>query len=303
VILERKGDVIPKITGVLEAHSPNFTYPDKCPSCHTPVEFDPDEVVLRCTAGIVCPAQQLATIANYASRDCMDIQGLGEATIAELLSEGIIRDVSDLYFLEEHHDHLMTLDGWGEASVKKLYNSVKLSKYPTIAQFLQGLGIRGCSEGTSYRLQMHFGCLDRILRASVEELMEVDDIGVTTAQWFYDWVSTPANAKLLHRLIHDCGLQFREQIAPMADHELSGMSIAVTGSFTVRTRDDLIEKLESYGAKIAKSITSKTAMLICGTGGGGKRKDAEAKGVKILDEDLFYQVYPEFIPSVTVTHL
>ena len=304
VLVERMGDVIPKITGTADGmtYRNNIRVPDQCPSCNNPVELFDDEVLLRCNAGMVCPAQQLAAITHFASRDCMDIQGLGESTIAQLLSEGIIRDVSDLYFLEEHNDHLLSLDGWGETSVQKLYTAVRNSKYPTISQFLQALNIRGCSSGTSLRLAYHFGDLDKILRASVEELMQVDDVGVSTAQWFYDWVSTTANAKLLHRLIHDCGLQFRQQIAPDRSHPLSGTSIAITGSLEVMPRDALIQKLESYGVTIAKSITGKTSMLIAGKGGGGKRKDATDKGVQIIDEAVFFEIYPELMPGVTVTY-
>nr|VFJ43663.1 MAG: DNA ligase (NAD+) [Candidatus Kentron sp. DK] len=297
VVIRRAGDVIPEVVRMLPAYRPDgaqpFRMPDRCPVCHSQVARPKGEAVARCSGGLFCPAQRKQAIRHFASRRAMDIEGLGEKLIEQLVDEGLIRSVADLYRLEEAA--LAGLERMGELSAKKLLNALEKSKSTTLAHFLFALGIREVGEATANGLAHHFGSLERLQSATEEALQQAPDVGPIVARHIVTFFSQPHNREVISALQGpQIGVHW-EDLPPAADREeekpLAGQSFVITGTLSAMTREEAKRHLQALGAKVSGSVSGKTAYLIAGADPGSKLAKAEKLEVPILTEAQFLEKY------------
>lgn len=295
VVIRRAGDVIPQVASVVTSQRPKKTqkiiFPAQCPICESPVETVGDEVVARCTGGLICEAQRKEAIRHFVSRKAMDIDGLGDKLVEQLVDEKMITSVADLYHLEE--EPLAALERMGEKSAKNLVAAIEKSKQTTFARFLYSLGIREVGETTARNLAKAFGNLDTLMSTSNEELQSVKDIGPVAAHFVEEFFQQEENRDVIAAL-KNAGVVWDEvQIdRNAADQDqqalpLSGLTFVITGTLSAMSRDEAKEKLQDLGAKVSGSVSSKTFALIAGEAGGSKLSKAESLGVTILDDDAF----------------
>ncbi len=294
IVLERAGDVIPKIVEVLTAERTGnetvFEFPDSCPACGTPVQRTEEEVAVRCV-NVACVSQLKRRIAHYASRNALQIEGLGPATITQLVDKELIRDVADLYALEV--EPLSELDRMGVPSARNLVHQIEQSKTVPVEKVLFGLGIFHVGETVTELLIEHFSSLDALSRATLEEIESVNGIGPQIAESVVNFFSQ--NQPLLDRL-REAGLQcFKVEVEPTRqetsaaiDSFFSGKTFVVTGSLEGMTRTEASKEIKARGGKVTSSVTSKTDYLIAGEGAGSKYTKAEELGIPILTEAEFF---------------
>ena len=289
VVVRRAGDVIPEVVSViLEKRPPNakpFVIPDHCPVCGAKAIRLPGEAVIRCIGGLFCPAQQKQAIMHFASRRAMDIEGLGEKLVAQLVDNAIIRTPADLYKLG-----LSALSGLARMADKSASNivaAIEKSKHTTLARFIYALGIRNVGETTAKELARYFDSLDRLMDVDMVTLQQVPDIGPIVAQSVVDFFSEPHNREVIEQL-RFCGIRWDEspnQPDEPVDHfTLAGKTFVLTGTLPHMTRDEAREKIEKLGGKVTGSVSSKTDYVIAGADPGSKYDKAVKLGVKILDE-------------------
>ena len=289
VVVRRAGDVIPEVVSVvLEKRPPNakpFVMPDHCPVCGAKAVRLPGETVIRCIGGLFCPAQQKQAIMHFASRRAMDIEGLGEKLVAQLVDNAIIRTPADLYKLG-----LSALSGlarMAEKSASNIVAAIEKSKHTTLARFIYALGIRNVGETTAKELARYFDSLDRLMDVDIETLQQVPDIGPIVAQSVVDFFSEPHNREVIEQL-RFCGIRWAENLyqpdEPVNRLTLAGKNFVLTGALPHMTRDEAREKIEKLGGKVTGSISSKTDYVIAGADPGSKYDKAVKFGVKILDE-------------------
>lgn len=296
VIIRRAGDVIPQVVSVVASKRPDdaqtIEFPLQCPVCQSPVVAKEGESAYRCTGGIVCEAQRKEAIKHFASRNAMDIDGLGDKIVEQLVDEGLIHSVADLYRLQKHQ--LVALERMGEKSAENLLSSLENSKKTRLARFIFALGIREVGQATARNLALHFGSLQAIREASVEQLLEVKDIGPVVAAFILDFFSQEQNNQVIDALIAN-GVQWQES-APMAQAELplQGKVFVLTGSLESMSRDQGKEKLQRLGAQVAGSVSSKTNYVVAGPGAGSKLAKAQSLGVEVLDETAFLALLHEY---------
>jgi DNA ligase (NAD+) len=287
VIVRRAGDVIPEVVAVVpekrRAHAKVFTMPAHCPVCGSAAVREEGEVDHRCTGGLFCAAQRKFSILHFAQRRAMDIEGLGEKLVDQLVEGQVIRTVADLYRLGLVG--LTSLERMGEKSAQNLLAALEQSKHTTLPRFLYGLGIRHVGEATAKDLARHFGRLDAIMEASVEQLLEVPDVGPVVAESIHTFFRQAHNREVVEQL-RACGATWEEgEPATRAPKPLAGKTIVLTGTLPTLSREEAKDLLEAAGAKVAGSVSKKTDYVIAGAEAGSKLDKARELGVAVLDED------------------
>jgi DNA ligase (NAD+) len=290
VIVRRAGDVIPEVVGVIESRRPDgakhVRLPRKCPVCGSKVAREEGEAVARCTGGLYCAAQRIEALKHFVSRRAMDIDGLGAKLIEQLVAAERVKTPADLYQLDA--EELASMERMGEKSSEKLVTAIERSKHTTLAKFLFGLGIREVGEATASGLAAHFGALDRIIAASEEELLEVVDVGPVVASRIRAFFSEQHNLDVITSL-RSSGVRWEEMEARagQSDGPLKGKTFVLTGTLSTMTRDEAKDRIQSYGGKVAGSVSKKTDFVVYGDKAGSKLAKAESLGVEILDENAF----------------
>ena len=285
-IVRRAGDVIPEVVGIVEqpraAYVPNFRMPRTCPICGSAVVREKTEVNHRCTGGLFCPAQRKQAMLHFAQRRAMDIEGLGEKLVDQLVDAQIVRTLPDLYKLGLVA--LAGLDRMADKSAQNILAALEKSKQTTLPRFLYGLGIRHIGEATAKDLSRHFGKLDAIMDASVEQLLEVHDVGPIVALALRTFFDQPHNREVVEQL-RACGIHWpEEEPAARAPQPLAGKTFVLTGTLPTLGRDDAKALLEAAGAKVAGSVSKKTDYVVAGEEAGSKLAKALELGVAVLDE-------------------
>ena len=286
VIVRRAGDVIPEVVAVVpdkRAHGARqFTMPHHCPVCGSAVVREEGEADHRCTGGLFCSAQRKFSILHFAQRRAMDIEGLGEKLVDQMVDAGVIRTLPDLYRLGLRA--LVELERMGEKSAQNLLAALEQSKATTLPRFLYGLGIRHVGESTARDLARHFGQLDAIMDASEEQLLEVPDVGPVVAESIHAFFREPHNREVIEQL-RACGVHWEEgEPAAQAPKPLAGKTVVLTGTLPTLTRDEAKDLLEAAGAKVAGSVSKKTDYVVAGAEAGSKLDKARELGVAVLDE-------------------
>ena len=288
VTVRRAGDVIPEIVarvpGPRAAYVPNFRMPKHCPVCGSDVRRDPGSVDHRCSGGLFCAAQRKQALLHFASRRAMNIDGLGEKLVDQLVDGGIVRTLPELYKLGLAK--LAALQRMADKSAANLVAALDKSKHTTLARFVYALGIRQVGEATARDLAMHFGSLDRLLDASPVQLLEVNDVGPVVAQSIHGFFAQPHNREVVEQL-RAAGIRWDEHegAAATAPKPLAGLSVVLTGTLPNLTREQAKELLEAAGAKVAGSVSKRTAYVVAGSEAGSKLDKARELGVPVLDED------------------
>jgi DNA ligase (NAD+) len=292
VIVRRAGDVIPEVVAVVpdkRLHEAQlFTMPRQCPVCGSEAVREEGEADYRCTGGLFCGAQRKQAILHFAQRRAMDIEGLGEKLVDQMVEAGLIRTLPDLYRLGL--TALVALERMGDKSAQNLLAGLEASKSTTLPRFIYGLGIRHVGEATARDLARHFGKLDSIIDASVEQLLEVPDVGPIVAESIHTFFAQPHNREVVEQL-RACGMHWEEgEPAARAPKPLAGKTVVLTGTLPTLTRDEAKDMLEAAGAKVAGSVSKKTDYVVAGAEAGSKLEKALALGVAVLDEDGLRQL-------------
>ena len=286
VLIRKAGEIIPEILEVDLSKRPEgtvpYTLPAVCPVCGGPTERDPDGAAIRCVSES-CPAQKVRFLSHFASRDAMDIDGLGSAIVEQLTGEGLVETPADLYQLTV--EQLEPLDRMGAQSAKNLVASIAKSKENDLWRLLFALGIRQVGAKAAKVLAQRFGTLENIQRASLEELTAVPDIGGITAGNIKSWFERPLNQTLIEELVA-AGLNTK-CLTEISDQRFAGKTIVVTGTLEQMTRQEATEKIESMGGKAAGSVSKKTSFVVAGPGAGSKLKKAQELGIQVLTEEEF----------------
>ena len=292
VIVQKAGEIIPEIVSVERSLRPEgtvpYVFPAVCPVCGAPVVRDEDGAAIRCT-GAECPAQLLRNITHFASRDAMDIEGLGPSLVQQLVDSGLIRNVADLYSLSAAE--LVNLERMGEKSSENLVQAIERSKENDLSKLIYGLGIRQVGEKAAKVLSAHFQTLDALAAATVEELTQINDVGAITAQSIVDYLSQPQSQDLIARL-KAAGVNM-VSTAAVADHRFAGMTFVLTGTLTRYDRKTAQELIEARGGKAAGSVSKRTTYVVAGEAAGSKLKKAQELNIPILTEDDFARMLEE----------
>ncbi|MDX2464940.1 MAG: NAD-dependent DNA ligase LigA [Porticoccus sp.] len=295
VIVRRAGDVIPQVVKVVldkrPATAKEIVFPIHCPVCGSLVERVEGEAVTRCSGGLVCSAQRKQAIKHYASRKAMDIEGLGDKLVEQLVDQNLVSAVDDLYHLDLNQ--LAGLERMGNKSAENLLLALEASKKTTFPHFLYALGIREVGEATARSLANHFGHFEALQQASQEDLQEVSDVGPVVAHFVHDFFAQQDNLAVVSRL-RDSGVHWPDMV--LKDDQLlplSGQIWVLTGGMDVMGRVEAKEKLQQLGAKVAGSVSTKTDCVVAGVGAGSKLKKAEALGVRVLDEPALLELLRE----------
>ncbi len=291
VVVRRAGDVIPEVARVVTTLRPDdarvFVMPTLCPVCGSQVVRADGESVARCTAGLICPAQRKEGMKHFAGRRAMDIDGLGDKLIDQLVDAKLVHDLGDLYSLQ--FPALVALERMGEKSAQNLLAAIEKSKSTTLARFLFALGIREVGEATAQVLARHFGTLQAVEQANIEQLQTAPDIGPVVAAHIVNFFSQAHNRNVIEKLIA-AGITWPHAEARSHAQPLAGQTFVLTGTLTTFSRDDAKAALESLGAKVSGSVSSKTSYVVVGTDAGSKLEKAQALGIKILTEPDFLQL-------------
>ncbi|EMP56708.1 NAD-dependent DNA ligase [Marinobacter santoriniensis NKSG1] len=285
VFIRRAGDVIPQVVKVVPEKRPTNAeevhLPRTCPVCDSDVIQIEGEAVARCSGGLYCPAQRKEAIRHYASRKALDIEGLGDKWIDILVDRGMVKTVADLYHLTVKD--LTGLERMGEKSASNLVEAIDKSRHPALWRFLYALGIREVGEATAKGLARHFGTLEAISEADSETLQTVPDVGPIVAGHIRSFFDQRHNQETLQAL-KDAGVEWQAETVEAKDQPLVGETWVLTGALTTLTRDQAKEKLEALGARVAGSVSKKTACVVAGESAGSKLAKAEQLGVPVLDE-------------------
>ncbi len=288
VIVRRAGDVIPEVVGVAKPGArraeDRFVMPLICPVCGSAVVRLPDEAVARCSGGLFCPAQRKQALLHFASRRAMDVEGLGEKLVDQLVEGGIVRTPPDLYRLGVAR--LAALERMGERSAQNLLAALDRSRRPTLARFVYALGIRNVGEATAKDLAHHYGTLDALMSADETALLEVPDVGPIVAKAIRQFFDEPHNREIIEQLRAPGMVEVRETAPRKVAHggAAAGKTFVLTGTLPSMAREDAKALIESHGGKVAGSVSKKTDYVIAGADAGSKLSKAEELGVTILDQ-------------------
>ena len=291
VVVRRAGDVIPEVARVVKSRRPRrtrrFYLPDRCPVCGSEVIRMEGEVAARCSGGLYCPAQRKQAVRHFASRRAMDIEGLGQKLIDQLVDADLVHSILDIYSLTE--DQLAALDRMGKKSAANLVAAIARSRDTTLARLLYALGIRDVGEATALSLAIHFGDLKPLRAAPVERLQEVPDVGPVVARQITSFFTEPHNREVLNGLVKV--IRWPAQ-APQStgDAKLAGKRFVITGTLDAMSRDEAKRRLVALGAKVSGSVSRKTDYLVAGAKSGSKRGKAEKLRITILDEEEFLKL-------------
>ncbi|RDI46028.1 DNA ligase [Aquicella lusitana] len=288
VIVRRAGDVIPEVVGVVKDRRPKhikkITLPKHCPVCHSGIEQVEGEAVARCTGGLICPAQQKESIKHFASRRAMNIEGLGDKLVDQLVNTKLISSVADIYDLTQ--EQLEDLERMGKKSAQNLLEEIEKSKTTTLPRFLYALGIREVGEATAKQLAMHFKTLEALQSASIDDLQAVADVGPVVAEHIAHFFREKHNRTVIDKLIR-AGVHW-PAIRSASHAPLAGKTFVLTGTLRDMTRDEAKERLERLGAKVAGSVSKKTDYVVAGTDPGSKLDAAKKLEIEILDDKDFH---------------
>ncbi len=292
VVVRRAGDVIPEVVSVVEgkrqADATLFTMPHQCPVCGSAAVREAGEADYRCTGGLFCSAQRKQAILHYAQRRAVEIEGLGDKLVEQLVDTGTIRTLPDLYKLGL--STLAQLDRMAEKSAFNIVQALEKSKSTTLPRFLFGLGIRHVGEATAKELAKHFGTLDALMDAPLEVLQQVNDIGPIVAQSLRTFFDQPHNREVVEQL-RACGVHWTEGVASGATQQLfAGKTFVLTGTLPSLSRDAAKEKIEAAGGKVAGSVSKRTHFVVAGTEAGSKLDKAVELGVPVLDETALLEM-------------
>ncbi len=296
VIVRRAGDVIPEVVAVVGERRPPgtcpFRMPRKCPVCGSDVVRAPGEAIARCSGGLFCPAQRKEAIKHFASRRAMDIEGLGDKLVEQLVDKGLVRDVADLYMLTE--DQLADLERMGRKSAANLVAALEKSKSTTLARFLYALGIREVGEATARALASHFGNLEALMEADEAELEAVPDVGPVVAAHIRAFFRQRHNRQVIQRL-RRLGVHWTEQQrSPGVPLPLAGKIYVLTGALQAMTRDEAKDRLEALGARVSNSVSRRTDCVVVGADPGSKYRKALELNIPTLDEQGFLELLHRF---------
>ncbi len=288
VVVRRAGDVIPQVVRVVAELRPDnaekLAYPEVCPECRSALERPSGEVAMRCTGGLVCPAQRRESIRHFASRAAMDIEGLGERIIEQLVERDLVTTVADLYRLDQAQ--LAALERMADKSAENLLRAIDASRQTTLARFLHALGIREVGQATARVLAREFGSLDALMAADGERLQQVRDIGPVAASHIHEFFANPHNRAVVAALVA-AGVRWPDVEVAAQALPLAGQTWVLTGTLETLTREAARERLEALGATVAGSVSTQTRTVVAGARAGSKLARAQALGVEIIDEPEF----------------
>ena len=299
VVIQRAGDVIPQVVENLsrdEARGP-WPYPDHCPECGSEAVAAEGEVDVRCTGGLICPAQRFERLRHFVSRGALDIEGLGDKTIEEFLTLGWIREPADIFRLKSHRDELLGREGWKEKSVQNLLDAIEAKRQPDAARFLFGLGIRHVGAVTARDLMKSFATVERLAEISLAahddeaaqaELTSIDGIGPAVVEALGDFFHEPHNREVWDDLLSE--ISPPPFIVETRESPVTGMTIVFTGKLETMSRDEAKAQAEALGAKAAGSVSAKTNLVVAGPGAGSKLKQATALNIPVIDEARWQEI-------------
>ena len=295
VVVRRAGDVIPQVLRVVDPEqrkpgAPVFKLPTTCPACGGATTRTEGQSATRCTSGLRCPAQRKQTIRHFAKREAMDIEGLGEKLIDQLVEANLIITVDDIYQLHEHRSSIETLEHMGEQSTTNLLAAIERSKSATLPRFLYALGIMEAGRSVSAALAEHFGELDAVRKADETQLADVEDIGPIIANYVSTFFRNEANRRViddLSKAIQPTPVEKRSNGKNERTTGLSGAVVVLTGTLYNMTRSEATSRLKKLGAKVTGSVSKKTTLVVCGDKPGSKQDRAEKLGIQIVDEESF----------------
>lgn len=289
VLVQKAGEIIPEVLSVNKNKRPEgtapFKMPELCPECGAPVVRDPDGAALRCTSP-ECPAQRLRNLAHFASREAMDIEGLGISVCQSLIISGLVGSPAELYSLDAQS--VAGLERMGTKSAENLISAIEKSKGAGLARLLCAFGIRQVGQKAAKTLAVHFGTLDKLMLAGQEELKNVPDIGDITADFILEWFSLPQSQHQI-KLLREAGVSF-ESIDAVKDTRFAGMTFVLTGELSGYKRDEAAAIIESYGGKASSSVSKKTTYVLAGENAGSKLKKATDLGINIISEEQFNEM-------------
>lgn len=289
VLVQKAGEIIPEVLEVIKTKRPDGTVPFKlpavCPECGSEVVRDEDGAAMRCT-GAECPAQKLRNIAHFASREAMDIEGLGPAVVESLVNAELISTPADLYYLEPQS--VAALERMGKKSAENLIAAIENSKGRGLARLLCAFGIRQVGQKAGKVLARYYGSLDDIINAAPLELMSIPDVGPVTAEYIVDWFSNPQSQHQIERL-RAAGVSFMSTEETL-DNRFGGMTFVMTGALEQFTRNEAEEIVVKFGGKASSSVSKKTSYVVAGPGAGSKLTKAQELGIPVLTEDEFAEM-------------
>ncbi|MFP2515408.1 NAD-dependent DNA ligase LigA [Buttiauxella agrestis] len=289
VVIRRAGDVIPQVVGVVESERPENTteivFPAHCPVCGSDVERVEGEAVARCTGGLICGAQRKEALKHFVSRRALDVDGMGDKIIDQLVEKEYVHTAADLFKLTA--GKLTGLDRMGPKSAQNVVDALAKSKETTFARFLYALGIREVGEATAAGLATYFGTLDALTAASIEELQKVPDVGIVVATHVFNFFAEESNREVIRQLTEEAGVHWPAPVvinAKEIDSPFAGKTVVLTGSLSIMSRDDAKARLIELGAKVAGSVSKKTDLVIVGEAAGSKLVKAQELGIEVIDE-------------------
>ena len=288
VVIQRAGDVIPQVVNVVLSERPEDTrevvFPTHCPVCGSDVERVEGEAVARCTGGLICGAQRKESLKHFVSRRAMDVDGMGDKIIDQLVEKEYVHTPADLFKLTA--GKLTGLERMGPKSAQNVVNALEKAKETTFARFLYALGIREVGEATAAGLAAYFGTLEALEAASIEELQKVPDVGIVVASHVHNFFAEESNRNVISELLAE-GVHWPEPIvinAEEIDSPFAGKTVVLTGSLSQMSRDDAKARLVELGAKVAGSVSKKTDLVIAGEAAGSKLAKAQELGIEVIDE-------------------
>ncbi|WNJ80867.1 NAD-dependent DNA ligase LigA [Cedecea neteri] len=289
VVIRRAGDVIPQVVGVVESERPEDTqaiiFPTQCPVCGSDVERVEGEAVARCTGGLICGAQRKEALKHFVSRRAMDVDGMGDKIIDQLVEKEYVHTPADLFELTA--GKLTGLDRMGPKSAQNVVDALEKAKETTFARFLYALGIREVGEATAAGLAAHFGTLDALISASIEDLQKVPDVGIVVATHTFNFFAEESNRDVIRQLTEEAGVHWPAPVVVKAeeiDSPFAGKTVVLTGSLSILSRDEAKDRLTALGAKVAGSVSKKTDLVIAGEAAGSKLVKAQELGIQVIDE-------------------
>lgn len=292
VIVRRAGDVVPEVVRVIKEKRPStakvFKMPQYCPICNSQVIRIDGEAAQRCTGQLKCEAQAKQAISHYVSRKAMNIEGLGAKIIDHFFEKGMIKNISDIYQLD--YEEIQKMEGFGEKSAENLRDAIELSKNTTLAKFIYALGIRNVGEATSKDIVKKLGTLENVMKASIDDFLEINDVGPVVAQSLHQFFQEDENKAIINNII-EFGVKWDDQALNVINElKLNQQTFVVTGTLENFSRDEIKELIENNGGKVSGSVSKKTSYVIIGDNPGSKADKAAGLGVKIINEEQLMEL-------------